>query len=337
MIMDKFRLLFEMSPDPIFVENYEGTILEANQAACEMHGIEYDKLIGRNFIDFIPEEYHDYVKNNFDTFIKEGKKVVESHAIDKNSKNIDIEITVNTIIFENERCILLHIRDISKRKKAERELKESQDQLRKLTEHLQSVREMESSKIARDLHDVLGQDLTAMKFELSYIAKKSTDYALADKTLALIELTNKMLDTIRRIATDLRPTVLDNIGLGAALDWLIMGFESKTNITTYYENNISSKIPKRIETEIYRIVQEALTNIRRHSHADEVNISLNESENYFEIMVSDNGKGFNNSDTNHSLGLLGMKERARNINAGLEIISKLGNGTTIKLKVSIND
>jgi PAS domain S-box-containing protein len=343
--MEKYKILFDASPDPIFVENYDGIILEANDAACIFHGVSRTELIGKHFIDFVPKKFQTKIQNNFETFIKNKQTILKSHAVNSFGESIPIEITVNNIVFNKEPSILLHIRDISRRVFAENEYKRSQEDLRKLSAHLQHIREMESAKIARELHDGLGQDLTALKFNLSLLKKKFDQLyievkektELDEKINITYSLSETLLENIRKITNNLRPTILDNLGLVAAMEWMVEDFRQKTGIDCELHIQVNHFVyDSSTETAIYRIIQESLTNIFKHAEATKTSLSFVEFDKYYEIQIKDDGKGFSqleNYKKADSLGIISMNERALGIQSQLIIKSKPQKGTTITLQI----
>ena len=234
--------------------------------------------------------------------------------------------------------------DFTESKRAEEELQRSNLELRQLTTHLQSIREEERTKIARDLHDELGQQLTALKMDASWLSKKLTesDSGMIEKVNGMIALIGDTVQSIRRICSELRPGILDDLGLEDALQWQSREFETRTNIHSKVvsgQDNRKVKFSKDLSTSVFRIYQEALTNVARHSNASEVVTIFKHTEDKILLTVSDNGQGFNTDEvkTKNSLGLLGMKERASGFGGHIFIESARGQGTTISLEMPLNN
>ena len=347
-VSDKYQQLFYSSPDPIFIETLDGVIIDANHAALNMHGISSEEMIGKNFIDFIPENQRAGIRTNVENFIENKIQIFESVSTDKHGQVIPIEITASVIDYNNEKAILVHVREIQKRKLIEQELKDSHEQLRNLSRHLQNIREIESTKIARDLHDILGQDLTALKFEIAFVKRKLDKIIgnemlkndLSEKSDSMLSIVKSTLDTVRQITSNLRPTVLDDIGLSSGLEWLIIDFQKRTKIETYLSTRVDdTKFSKGLSTTIYRIIQEALTNIIRHANATEVKIYVSEEKNKVELRIVDNGRGITAKQIHRtqSFGIVGIKERALSHNGKFEITGKEGTGTTVYVTLPFND
>jgi PAS domain S-box-containing protein len=228
--------------------------------------------------------------------------------------------------------------DITERKKAEKELLESHSQLRELASHLQKVREEERKYIAREIHDELGQLVTGLKMDISITKKKVEKQApeLSDKLSTIMEVTDDIIHTVRRIASELRPSILDDIGLDAALEWQAKEFEKRTNINCIFINNAKDIIVSTdVKSNLFRIFQESLTNIIRHANATVVNASLILQGNSLIFTITDNGDGFKTENIGRTFGLLGMKERVIMINGIFEIESHSGRGTHIVIKVPL--
>jgi signal transduction histidine kinase len=212
------------------------------------------------------------------------------------------------------------------------------EDIRRLNAHLQTIREEERASIAREIHDELGQQLTGLKMDTSWLNKKLSgkDEKLEHKLSDMLSLIDSTVKTVRRISSDLRPGVLDDLGLIAALEWQSSEFEKRSGIACNFTANYHEKEPdKKTAMGIFRVYQEALTNVMRHASATEVNAKLEKQNDHIILTVADNGKGFD-SDSNmerKTLGLIGMKERALMMGGELHISSKKGVGTTVTLKI----
>ncbi len=218
----------------------------------------------------------------------------------------------------------------------EREVKERTVLLRELTEHLNTIREVERIEIAREIHDELGQQMTVLKMDISMLKRKlpEGDEEIDEKIKEMIEMINQTITTIRRIASQLRPAVLDDMGLTAAMEWQLKDVEKRFNIQTkFMYNDIPGVLPEKIKTGIFRILQESLTNVARHANATSADVTLTFENNKLELTVKDNGKGFDiGKMSRKTLGILGMKERAAAMNGIYSIESKPGSGTTVKVE-----
>lgn len=246
---------------------------------------------------------------------------------------------------EQRAAVLVRVNDelrteISDRVRAEEQLRASLDQLRALAARLQSVREEERTSIAREIHDELGQACTAIKMDLALIGHKVTkrQTRLRAKVDSAIQVVDGMIVTLRRIASELRPRTLDDLGLNAALEGQAQEFESRTRIrcrVTLPREPLVLDAER--STAIFRIFQESLTNVARHAHATRIEAQLAREGNHLVFQVRDNGKGFDPEEAKarKSLGLVGMQERALLLNGELKVEGVPGTGTTMTLRIPL--
>jgi len=254
------------------------------------------------------------------------------------------EMTFNPVFDEHRSVIGIGCfsKNVTQRKKAEAEIKSSNRKLHELAARLQSIREEERTHIAREIHDELGQQLTGLKFE-TFLIKKTIpieDATNREKLSNLVVLINESIKAVERISTELRPGILDSLGLMAALKWQGREFEKRTGILfQFFSIHNDIKLEVNLSTNIFRVYQEALTNIARHANATKVSATLIWNDDYMSLIINDNGRGFNLNEamTRNSLGLVGMKERSLMLNGHLTIKSSKRNGTTIILKVPFPD
>ena len=217
------------------------------------------------------------------------------------------------------------------------ELLDSQTQLRELVNELQVVREQERAHIAREIHDELGQQLTALKMDIGWVIHKTKglDDGAIGKLNQMLGLSDEIIDTIRRISTELRPAIIDDLGLIAALEWKCHDFEDKMNINCKFISRIAErKFESNFSMVAYRILQETLTNISRHAEATVVEVTIYEQDQKLFLEVIDDGKGIDieKNKNRRTLGILGMKERASLLGGELIISgAKNDKGTSIKL------
>jgi signal transduction histidine kinase len=217
-------------------------------------------------------------------------------------------------------------------------LLESEEKLRRLAAHLVTIREEERAHIAREIHDELGQVLTGLKMEVTWLAKRLKEKALLDKTDTICSLIDSTVQTVRKIATGLRPEVLDDMGLVAAIGWQAKEFQKRTGI------RCRAKLPPEtlrpqidIATTVFRIFQEILTNVARHSRATRVDIDLDISDERVALVVVDNGVGIPDAELHakKSLGLLGMQERALLFGGEVSLNGTPGHGTRVAVTIPI--
>lgn len=241
------------------------------------------------------------------------------------------------------RIVGAHI-DITERKQFEEELKTINDRLRKLSAHLQSVREEERTHIAREIHDELGNQLTGLKLDLSRLRFEigeldESNNDLIQKTDGMIAKVVSTITAVRKISTDLRPSTLDDLGLIATIEWQAQQFEQRTGIKCDLKlKKLSANLSKDANTTVFRIFQESLTNVMRHAQATKVMVKLYETDDTLVMQMTDNGIGISDKRKFNpsSLGLLGMTERAAMLDGSFNIENESGNGTTVTLSIPLN-
>lgn len=219
---------------------------------------------------------------------------------------------------------------------AAEQLRRSQEQLQELAGFLQHVREEERARIARELHDELGQALTVLRIDLAWLRGRcgAADTEVAAKLAAAHGLVERTIDAVRRISGDLRPAMLDDLGLAAALEHHVAGFAASTGIACdLHLNREEFDLDERLATAVFRIVQEALTNVARHAGVKAVSVAVDDDGETLSLRVSDAGRGFDAAAAQRSLGLLGMRERAKMLGGRLDIRSAPGEGTTVEAEL----
>lgn len=227
---------------------------------------------------------------------------------------------------------------IIERKRADEEIKKSHEKLQELFELLQVIREEERKNIAREIHDELGQLLTALKIDIKWLGKRINENELVEKINSMTDLIDMTIQNVRRIASELRPVILDDFGLNAAILWHAKEIEKRTGIkfkiTTIPEDITMDKDKSVV---IYRIIQELLTNIIRHARATKVEIKLKHRDNKLFVFVKDNGIGIEENIDRKSFGLLGIKERVQYWGGVIHIKGKPGKGTSVKIILPVDE
>jgi PAS domain S-box-containing protein len=237
--------------------------------------------------------------------------------------------------------------DLTERKKAEDEIRQSRERLRALSAHLQFVREQERIKIAREVHDDLGQVLSALRMELSLLNQnllQSADTAQGQQIMQELGTMSKLVDdtirSVRRIITELRPEVLDHLDLSSALEWQIQEFRARTGIKTTFQSTVqNSPLNQEGVTAIFRILQETITNVSRHAQASAVQVKLIDNDDSIILEVKDNGRGITEEETKKtgSFGILGMRERVLLLGGTLTMKGIPGKGTTVRVEIPLSE
>ncbi|HTO94752.1 MAG TPA: PAS domain-containing sensor histidine kinase [Bacteroidota bacterium] len=345
---ERYRALVDLSPEAIVV-HASGMIVYVNEATVRLlMAPSREALIGRSFLDFVPPEYKPDVIRRMalpeEEVRKEGPLLVKATRAD--GQDFYLEAIGSRITYRGVPAAQVILRDISDRVRAYEEISASREQLRSLATHLQSVRESERGAIAREIHDELGGALTALKLDLASFedvlpGEESHDLraALVEKLESMSSLIDSTVQTMRRIITQLRPVLLDSLGLSAAIEWLAEDFEHRTGIAC--RARISGEAFAHDHdraTAVYRIVQETLTNVARHSGATQVDIAMESDAAAFRLSVSDNGRGITGEqmDAGVSFGIIGMKERALILGGELTIAAGADGGTRVALVLPLD-
>jgi signal transduction histidine kinase/PAS domain-containing protein len=253
--------------------------------------------------------------------------------------NAELEerIVQRTIQLQNTNAELKN--EIAERQRMQWQLEQSRAHLRRLSAHLQDAREEERTHIAREIHDELGQALTALKMDVAWL---QDDLSGQPRQLRKIRAMSQLIDTtvqaVRRIATELRPGILDDLGLAAAIEWQLGEFQNRTGIECKLDSNVeTTRLDGDSATTIFRILQETLTNVVRHAQATQVEVRLTEMADGFTLRVADNGRGITEEEINNSksFGLLGMQERALLRDGEFQIRGAPGRGTTVTVRLPL--
>lgn len=325
--------LYDLAPVGYCTISDTGLILEANLTAASMLGVARGSLVKQPITRFILKEDQDiyYLYHN-SIFEITTPQICELRMV-KNDKTEFWAQLVSTAArdFEGSPVYRIVLTDIS--------LKVAHRQLRNLSQHNERMREEERKRIARELHDTLGQLLTALRFDLLLLANEYRDNKeLVSRIDSLDHISKNIIEAVEELSTKLRPAVLDKIGLKAAIEWLTDDFKRRNQIAFEFITNFEElDISQACSTAIFRIIQEALTNVVRHAEASSIKIILRKRRDRLHLLIEDNGKGFEKSiiSSPESLGILGMRERAIFINGDLKIVSYPGKGTSINLTLPI--
>jgi two-component system sensor histidine kinase UhpB len=334
----KYRTLVEEAVDGITVFSMDTMCcLEANKKITELLGYSHAELMEKRITDFFSEEELRRQPMKLSE-LQQGLTVqVERNLKRRDGTTIQVEASAKPLEHGH---VLVFIRDIRQRKAAEEKILQINKQLRQLSIRLEEVREQERIRISREIHDELGQQLTGLKMDIAWLSKKvaAMEEPVRKKFAGALALTDEMVKTIRRISTELRPAVLDDLGLTAAIEWQSAEFEKRYNTPIHLvvpEN--SPVIPLEKVSGIFRIYQEALTNIARHAGATAIESAVSFSDAKLTLTVADNGKGFDvqKAAAGKTLGLLGMRERVLAMGGHYAICSQAGAGTTITITIPL--
>jgi PAS domain S-box-containing protein len=337
----KYRILFQDNPMPMWILSLpDRKFIDVNAATFINYGYTREEFLQMNLSHLHPEKnwiFEDKDINN--TIGNKRYEGINDHR-KKDGTIIKVNIITHNIIYEGKSAILALANDVTAKFVAEEKLQKSAEAYRELASNLETIRESERTHMAREIHDELGQQLTGLKMDISWINKRvqSEDKAVQEKMRDTIQLIDKTVITVRRIATELRPSILDDLGLVAAMEWQSDEFEKRSEIKSIFTTNISHiTVSNEIATGIFRIFQESLTNVSRHSKGTEVLSSFKKEGNIITLTIVDNGVGFNEAEIaqKRTLGLLGMKERVGLINGTYQIKGNNGNGMGASVIITV--
>ena len=319
----------------------ERRIIFANDGVESVFGWKASELIGQSVVVLYRNETDggEIARRLYSTLKRRRTFSDEFHCRRKDGKEIECLISASRIGDSlKHRNIVITYEDITESKQSKYELEKSREQLRNLSAHLESAREEERSRIARELHDELGQLLTALHMDIVMLNKKipPDNMYLREKTDSMAALVDMTMRTLKKIYMDLRPGMLDHLGLAAAIGWQAGEFEKRTGIeckVTFSPEDF--EIHPDLSTAIFRIFQETLTNVSRHAGATAVTISLKNRNGGLELIVKDNGKGITKDQLSKpdSYGLIGISERAYHWGGNVHILGKKDQGTTVKVSI----
>ncbi|HNY65847.1 MAG TPA: PAS domain S-box protein [Deltaproteobacteria bacterium] len=339
---ETYRTIFESTGTAMVTIMEDGILSLVNEEFEVLSGYPRQEIEGRmHWRAFVAPEDQERLDRYRRARIASGDapKSYEFRIIDREGTVKDVSVTAT--IFPGTERILMSLQDITQSKLAAEELKHSREQLRNLLKHSQDVRERERTRVAREIHDELGQVLTGLKMDLSFLAKKLPENLseLRTKTNLMLRFVDMTIQSVKRITMDLRPGLLDHLGLVAAIEWQAEEFQKRTGIR--YRINVTPEdlsLGSEHSTAVFRIFQETLTNISKYAHATEVKISLAERAGVFEMTVSDNGVGITREQMENpkSFGLMGIQERAYFSGGRARIFGQKGKGTTVKVTIPLD-
>lgn len=343
----RFSVAFNSSPVMATISMFEGgRFLAVNDRFVTLSGYTREEAVGHTAIELGLWPDPTDRGRIMEILKREGRvRAFEAGLRMKNGDYRIILLSIEAIELDGQRCLLHAGNDITARKQAETLLRTSEERLRALSARIHSAREEEGTRIAREIHDELGGALTGLKWDLEKMDKTlaksgngsgvTTVRGRIGNMTSLIEST---IDTVRRISSELRPGILDDLGLVAALQSQAQEFQSRTGIVCHWKSTLDQvDLNRERATAVFRIFQEILTNALRHSQAANVFIELRNLGAHLELVVRDDGRGITESETanTRSLGLLGMKERALLVGGEVNIVGEIGKGTTVVVRVPI--
>jgi len=336
---ERYRELFENARDAIYVHDLDGNYISINRAAERLCGYSRDEIVGRNFAEFVALGHMDHVRECLlAKLAQSGETAYEVMVIAKDGRHVPVEVSSRAIY---EKGVIVGVqgtaRDITERK-------QTQDTLRMFSRRLIEAQEDERQRISRDLHDQIGQALTAVKMNLHSVQRVCAEPEASHRIKDNIDAVDEALRLVRDLSVDLRPPLLDDLGLATALCWYLDRFARRSGLAaevTIEMPNQNERFSRELETACFRIAQEAFTNVARHARAKRVSLQLTREETLLEMIIRDDGAGFDPAALRKrapraaTLGLLGMQERAHAAGGQVQIHSEPSKGTEIRFSVPL--
>jgi len=337
--------IVDSAMDAIITVDEEQKIVLFNRAAEQVFRVRREDVLGSSLDRFLPSRFRGAHRGHVEHF---GHTGVTSRRMGdvttlwalRGEQEFPIEASISQAVEDGKRYFTVILRDITLRKQAEDDLRRQQQELRELSARVLEAREDEKAHIARELHDELGQLLTALKMDLRWLRERLPDAELTTKADEMGELLDKTVASTRRISADLRPLMLDDLGLADAAQWLVEDFARRSGVKCEIrvpEGTGFEDLSKAVSTAVYRAVQESLTNIGRHAGARNAWVMLALEDGELQVEVEDDGRGIAPEDLAkaRSLGLKGMRERVAYLGGSLEIGRAPRGGTRLRLRVPL--
>jgi PAS domain S-box-containing protein len=344
----KYSLLVENSLTGIYIKQ-DDKIIFANNKFCEIHGYKHEEIIGIESWKLVHRDDRGMV----DAYSKKRLEstpvpdTYESRRLTKSGNVVWVSSNNTRITYRDQPAILGNLADITLRKKMEAEVITSEKELKLLSARLLNAQESERKRIALELHDTIAQNLVSIKFSLGQKLKQmgSPPPLEGIKIEDIIDVVQENISEIRRIMTDLRPSLLDDLGILATISWQCREFQKiYSHIQVERLTNLEERdVPEELKIVIFRILQEAMNNTAKHSHADRIRLTLRRHNTTLELIIEDNGEGFDFPEVlsrvncNTGLGLVGMRERAEQSFGRFSVISRKNKGTRINASWRIGE
>ncbi|GMR08524.1 MAG: hypothetical protein BMS9Abin26_1529 [Gammaproteobacteria bacterium] len=334
------EIILATTRDGFWMVDLEGNICDVNEAYCEMVGYTREQLQTMTVADLEASENSEEVQLHIQKIFSQGHDRFESRHRCKDGTLIDLDISVTLANLGETQVFFTFFRDIREHIRTQQELQDSRQQLRDLADHLQAVREEEQARIARDVHDEIGQILTALNMDIHWLSQRipGEEQEMQEKVLSMLSVIETAIGVVQRITSGLRPAMLDELGLGPVIQWYLEEFQHRTGIECESTMEIGDlPLDSGRATTVFRILQEALTNVARHAGASRISLIINSGEVYIDMRLTDNGRGITRAEIyrDDAFGLIGMRERALAFDGTILIKGHPGEGTTVLLRLPL--
>lgn len=336
-----FRGIVEQSLAGIYVVLDE-RFMYANDTFAAMFGYTREEFVGRRMIDCVTADSIDEVMRNYHRRMSGEVQAIHyfTKGLRRDGRVVNLELHASRVDCRGRPALAGVAVDVTERVQRREELRHSREQLRELAQHVNTTGEIERARLAREVHDVLGGMLTSVKMDLSRIVRRTAKPGLDELhgiATDLVELVQETIDTARAISEEVRPTSLDLLGLPAALRQTLERFGARHRVAVAMTaEGDGSRLPMPVATQVFRIAQEALTNVARHAGARRVEIDMRFDADALELRLSDDGCGIDHTRVRpQAVGLFSMAERAREIGGTLALLDRPGGGTVVHLHLPL--
>jgi len=342
---NRYQHTIDSVMDAIIAVDEKQNIILFNPSAERMFGLKAENMIGESLLMLLPERFRGSHHSHVQKFKKSDSvsRTMGSQlgivGLRADGTEFPIESTISQTMINGERQMTAVLRDVTERRRAEIELREMNHQLRGLSKSLENIREEERTRIARELHDDLGQQLTGLKLELSWLNGRVKEGRLPpeERITEMKQQLDGAISSVRRISTELRPIILDDLGFEEAVKWLVSEFTKRTKIPVILDLQAEVCVSNvDLATALFRIVQESLTNITRHAEATQVNVLLMKDDQHLILSIADNGIGLPPKLQSGGFGLVSMRERANALGAKFSISNNDLKGVTIRVEFDLS-
>jgi PAS domain S-box-containing protein len=339
--------LFDNALDAILLANDEGRYVDANPAACALLGRPRDEILKLHVWELRGDTDKQKAVQSWRAFINAGSRTGSYTLEARDGERRDVEFRAVANVLPGVHLAIL--RDVSERNRAQHEaekrLQEVNTRLRSVSARARARRAEDRTRLSRELHDQLGQAMASLKIDLCWLGDRINEHsgfdeAISAKLRAMTALADDTIVRIRRISSELRPSVLDRLGLVAAIEWQLDEFGRRTGVHVRNQSRLDSvALDRGRATAIFRIFQEALNNVAMHANATEVTVRLAKPSGHLVVVVSDNGRGIGDDQisSDKSLGLIGMRERTELLGGGLEVRAGRPHGTIVTVTIPLDE
>ena len=338
--------IVDTAMDAIISADESQRIVLYNPSAERMFGWPREAVVGQPLDLLLPERFRAAHRGHVGEFARTGATsrrmggASSLRGLRANGEEFPIEASISQHHENDRKLLTVILRDVTERMRAEEEVRQSQKDLRELSAAAHTIREQERRRVAREIHDELGQSLTALKMDVAWMLENLSAGSppLSEKLQAMRSQLDATVAATRRISADLRPLMLDDLGLIPAAEWLAQNFSERTGIPCRLQIKPADiELAEPYASALYRILQESLTNVARHAKATRVEVVLEKADGALNLTVRDDGRGFSPAETrvHKTYGLLGLRERTVLLGGETRIASEPGRGTTISVRLPL--